>query len=247
MSPPSDASGAVETEKSEVAVNRSSALAIAARSPRRSSLFWWLFDNHDDLIEARGRGGLGFSWTAMCAVFVELQLTLVAGAPITPERARQTWWRVRKEKVRLRQLEAEANAEHAFKRERDPRRNMPSRMSGRYEAPLAEVQPRRPIASPGPSHAWNGAGSLKEGADLPADAPMVVIFQGEPLDLNLFVLPEGKEPWDDPELLGEEKHRVKFGILNMRFECWKSDRVLDPNNRVDRERKRINVLRNPQR
>jgi hypothetical protein len=183
----------------------------------------------------------------MCTVFAELELTLAAGEPITPERARQTWWRVRKEKVRLRRLEAEANAKRALRRAEDPRRNMPSQMLGRYEAPLAEAQPRRAIASTEPNRTSNRAGSLQEGAHLPADPPMVVMFQGERLDLNLFVLPGVKEPWDDPELSAEERHRVKFGMLSMRFECWKSDRVLDPNNRVDRERKRINVLRDSQR
>ena len=76
---------------------------------------------------------------------------------------------------------------------------------------------------------------------------MIVMFQGEPLDLNIFVLPGVKEPWEDPELSAEERQRVKFGMLNMRFECWKNDRILDPNNRVDRERKRLNALRNSQR
>jgi hypothetical protein len=247
MSAAGNASRRSESLKSKGAVGRDSALAVAARSPRRSSLFWWLFDNHDDLIEAKGQGGLGFPWTAMCTVFAELELTLAAGAPITPERARQTWWRVRKEKARLRRLEAEANAERALRRAQDPRRNMPSRMLGRYQAPFAEAQPRRAIASPELNPASNVAGSLQEGADLPADPPMIVMFQGEPLELNLFVLPGVKEPWEDPELSAEERHRVKFGMLNMRFECWKNDRVLDPNNRVDRERKRLNALRNSQR
>jgi hypothetical protein len=78
----------------------------------------------------------------------------------------------------------------------------------------------------------------------PDDATMVVTFQGEPLDLNLFLRRGVKEPWDDPEFGPEERRRIKVAMLTMRFENWKNDRVLDPNNRVDRERKRTNVLRN---
>ena len=34
-------------------------LALARRSPRHSSLFWFLFDQHDQLIEAKRQSGLG--------------------------------------------------------------------------------------------------------------------------------------------------------------------------------------------
>ena len=99
MSAAGEASRRAESGKRSGATGREAALAVAGRSPRRSSLFWWLFDNHDELLEAKGMGGLGFAWKAMCPVFAELELTLLAGAPVTPERARQTWWRVRKEKA----------------------------------------------------------------------------------------------------------------------------------------------------
>ena len=162
MSAAGEASRRAESGKRSGATGREAALAVAGRSPRRSSLFWWLFDNHDELLEAKGMGGLGFAWKAMCPVFAELELTLLAGAPVTPERARQTWWRVRKEKARLRRLEAEAEAERALRRAQDPRRNMPSRMSGRYEAPLAEVQPRRAVVQPPPQPVPNLPAIVRE-------------------------------------------------------------------------------------
>ncbi len=137
MSAPGEAARRSEGGNRNGAAGREAALAVAGRSPRRSSLFWWLFDNHDDLIEAKGLSGLGFPWKSMCPVFAELDLSLLDGAPITPERVRKTWQRVRKEKARLRRLEAEEEAERALRRAQDPRRNMPSRMPGRYEAPLA--------------------------------------------------------------------------------------------------------------
>ena len=200
------------------------------------------------LLQAKGMGGLGFAWKAMCPVFAELELTLLAGAPVTPERARQTWWRVRKEKARLRRLEAEAEAERALRRAQDPRRDMPSRMSGRYEAPLAEVQPRRAVGQPQPQPGSNLPAIVREeGADLPVDPSMIVMFQGEPLDLNIFVRPGVREPWEKPGLSAEARQHIKLTMLTLRFEHWKKDRILDLNNPVDRERKRLNALRNAQR
>src|SRR5271166_5225990 len=120
-------------------------LAMVARSPFRSPLFWWLFEHHDALaVEAAG-SRVGLPWSRLCSGFAEAGLTAVDGTAVKPETARKTWQRVRKEKARLRAQEAEAEAERALRRAQDPRRNMPSQMSGRYEAPLAEVQPRRAV------------------------------------------------------------------------------------------------------
>jgi hypothetical protein len=81
----------------------------------------------------------------------------------------------------------------------------------------------------------------------PGDAwepPMVEMFEGEPLDLNFFIVPGVAEPWDDPEYGPEVRFRIKGEMLRMRFENWKRERVSDPYNRVDRARRRINALRN---
>ena len=86
----------------------------------------------------------------MCAGFVDLELSLVGGAAVTPERASKTWQRVRKEKARLAALEAKAEAERAFQRARDPRRNMPSRFTRSFPAPLADRQPLRVDVRPLP-------------------------------------------------------------------------------------------------
>ena len=145
-------------------------------------------------------------------------------------------------------MEAEAEAERALRRAQDPRRNMPSRMSGRYEAPLAEVQPRRAVGEPPPHPVSNLPAIVREeGADLPVDPSMIVMFQGEPLDLNIFVRPGVQEPWEKPGLSAEARQHIKLTMLTLRFEHWKKDRILDLNNPVDRERKRLNALRNAQR
>jgi hypothetical protein len=223
-------------------------LAMVARSPFRSPLFWWLFEHHDELaVEAAG-SRVGLPWSRLCSGFAEAGLTAVDGTAVKPETARKTWQRVRKEKARLRKQEAEAEAERALRRAQDPRRNMPSRMSGRYEAPLAEVQPRRAVVQP-PRHPVPNLPAIvrEEGADLPVDPSMIVMFQGEPLDLNIFVRPGVQEPWEKPELSAEARQHIKLTMLTLRFEHWKKDRILDLNNPVDRERKRLNALRNARR
>jgi hypothetical protein len=223
-------------------------LAMVARSPFRSPLFWWLFEHHDELaIEAAG-SRVGLPWSRLCSGFAEAGLTAVGGTAVKPETARKTWQRVRKEKARLRAQEAEAEGERALRRARDPRRNMPSRMSGRYEAPLAEIQPQRPVVKPPPQRDFNLPAIVRdEGADRPVDPSMIVMFQGEPLDLNMFVRPGVQEPWEKPGLSTEARQHIKVTMLTLRFEHWKKDRILDLNNPVDRERKRLNALRNAQR
>jgi hypothetical protein len=228
-------------------------IAAAHRSPRRSSLFWWLFDHYDELIEAKGLSALGLPWKSWCAVFSELELSLVGGAPITAERASKTWQRVRKEKARLAVLEAKAEAERAFQRARDPRQNMPSRFTGSFPAPLSDRQPPRVDARPLPPPpamaaevgseltVMPGGPVLTGGPEerLPA-ADFTIMFEGEPLDLRLFIGPGDPRPWDLPEFNEEQRIRVMKKHLKMRFDSWRRERGGSRSNRVDREwRKRL--------
>jgi len=242
-----EASRRAESGKQSGATGREAALALAGRSPRRSSLFWWLFDNHDELLKAKGMGGLGFAWKAMCPVFAELELTLAAGA--------------RHPGASTANLVARSHGEGPAttvgsgggSRTRPPARAGSATQhavwdSGRYEAPLAEVQPRRAVGQPPAQPVSNLPVIVREeGADLPADSSMIVMFQGEPLDLNIFVRPGVQEPWEKPGLSAEARQHIKLTMLTLRFEHWKKDRILDLNNPVDRERKRLNALRNAQR
>ena len=95
-------------------------------------------------------------------------------------------------KARLRALEAEAEAERLMGRERDPRGTAPSRISGRYEPPLAEASPQRsdaPISRP-PS--VTPAATVRPGDA--SEPPMIEMFEGEPLDLNFFIVPGVASP-----------------------------------------------------
>jgi hypothetical protein len=234
-------------------IGREAVITAAHRSPRRSSLFWWLFDHYDELNEAKGLSALGFSWKSMCAGFVELELSLVGGAPITAERASKTWQRVRKEKARLAVLEAKAEAERAFQRARDPRQNMPSRFTGSFPPPLLDRQPPRVDARPLPPPpamaaevgseltVMPGGPVLTGGPEerLPA-SDFTVMFEGKPLDLRLFIFPGDPRPWDLPEFNEEQRIRVMKKHLKLRFESWRRERGGSRSNRVDREwRKRL--------
>jgi hypothetical protein len=234
-------------------LGREAVIAVVRRSPRRSSLFWWLFDHYDELIEQKGLSAVGFDWKFMCAGFVDLELSLVGGAAVTPERASKTWQRVRKEKARLAALEAKAEAERAFQRARDPRRNMPSRFTGSFPAPLADRQPPRvdvrpfplppkPVAEVGSGLTVMPGGPVLTGGpeELLPPERFIVFFEGEPVDLRLFIVAGEPRPWDLPEFGEEDKIRVMIMNLQMRFESWIQDRGGGRNNRIDKElRKRF--------
>ena len=74
---------------------------------------------------------------------------------------------------------------------------------------------------------------------LPAQ-PFTVFFEGEPIDLRLFIVPGEPRPWDLPEFNEEQRTRVMIMNLKARFESWIQDRGGGRNNRIDRElRKRF--------
>ena len=79
-------------------------LQIVARGPERSSLFYYLYDNHDEI--ARASAGRRIRWQPMAARLNELDLTDGHGKPATAEATRQTWIKVRKEVRKQRSLRA---------------------------------------------------------------------------------------------------------------------------------------------
>ena len=80
-----------------------------ARPKTRSSLFWWLFDNHAAI--AQRAEGRRFDWTELCTTFRDQGLTDLDGKAPTVRTARMTWWRVRKEHARIEALRAAERAE----------------------------------------------------------------------------------------------------------------------------------------
>jgi hypothetical protein len=108
----------------------------------RSALFQWLLENHDSFKAAAAPRRL--EWTVLCVEFAKEGLTDMKGQPPSPATARKTWQRVRKERARLDERRAAEEAARALKRAADPRRNMPSRITGPVGPALAEVQTQLP-------------------------------------------------------------------------------------------------------
>ncbi|HKI16144.1 MAG TPA: hypothetical protein VKA12_14275 [Roseiarcus sp.] len=107
-----------------------------ARPKTRSSLFWWLFDNHAAI--AQRAEGRRFDWTELCTTFRDHGLTDLYGKAPTVRTARMTWWRVRKEHARIEALRAAERAERERRAAANPRRDMPSQFrKGDYGPPLA--------------------------------------------------------------------------------------------------------------
>lgn len=106
----------------------------------RSSLFWWMVENHDQLASAVG--GRRLQWTRLCARFAKLGLTDAIGHAPSEQTARKTWQRVRRAVAKARELAAANQSAR-------PQRRYPSRISPDWRPPVASPsdRPGRPIES----------------------------------------------------------------------------------------------------
>jgi hypothetical protein len=97
-------------------------LEAIRRSPQRSSLFYWLHEHHDAVIEAAA--GKPIRWAPLCTRFAELGLTDRTGKPASEAIARKTWHGVRRlvAKERAAPVTSQAAAPSA------PRHVMPSKL-----------------------------------------------------------------------------------------------------------------------
>jgi hypothetical protein len=68
------------------------------RPNERSTLFRWLYEHHDELVEAVK--GKRIIWRAFCALFADAGLVNGNGRTPTERTARETWYRVRREVAR---------------------------------------------------------------------------------------------------------------------------------------------------
>lgn len=87
-------------------------LLTIERSSLRSSLFWWMFDHHDDIVRTSEHRRI--AWSSFCAEATKRGLTDTRGQPVTVVNARRTWRRARKFVAKGRVSEAAAAVpEHA--------------------------------------------------------------------------------------------------------------------------------------
>ena len=69
-------------------------LRTVARSERRSPLFRWMVEHHDDLIDASRRDGI--HWASFCEEAAKRGLSDTRGLAPAPANARKTWAQARK-------------------------------------------------------------------------------------------------------------------------------------------------------
>ena len=62
---------------------------VISRGPDRSSLFWWMVDNHASLLAKGSRGRM--PWKTLCVDFAADGLVDGSGKPATELRASRTW------------------------------------------------------------------------------------------------------------------------------------------------------------
>lgn len=99
-------------------------LETIAKPSNRSSLFWWMLEHHDEVVQAASGGRL--NWKQICLEVTAIGLTNVSGGRVTEATARKTWFRVRREKARRdeaskRRDDRRAAMSEARAKERSPR------------------------------------------------------------------------------------------------------------------------------
>jgi len=149
----------------------------------RSSLFWWMVENHDQLASAVE--GRRLQWTRLSARFAKLGLTDANGHAPSEQTARKTWQRVRRAVAKARELAAANQSAR-------PQRRYPSRISPEWRPPIASSSdgPERPIESvrtrglkppAGPNAGALGATSPETGGDAAAEFS-TIDAEGHPVE-----------------------------------------------------------------
>ena len=160
---------------------RKAMLDAISRGENRSSLFWWMVENHDHIAGAdRSR----IHWKTVVARATALGLTDTTRKPYTEDNARQTWRRARASVAKARAMSTQVAAVGVISRP-------PSRMSPDWRPQeVIPPPPIRPVVGPViPAHA---------GAAPVADEDGVVMT------------PEGQAEIDRVKALFTEMDRKKF-------------------------------------
>ncbi len=113
-------------------------LKAIARGPERSALFYYLYDNHDDIV--RAAIGRRIRWEPLAASLKDLALLDGVGGPPTAQTVRKTWWKVRKEILKHRTLRATGMLPRSAAKPKRPPADW---------VPPALVQPNAPPSSGG--------------------------------------------------------------------------------------------------
>lgn len=114
-----------------------------SRSSTRSTLFWWMFENHDSMLAEAAGGRL--NWARLCVLFAEAGLTDVTGKPATVRTAKVTWHRARRA-LQERQRWQVARAAEASPPKAAPPPRLKPRQAPRYSVVVAPETRREPPA-----------------------------------------------------------------------------------------------------
>ena len=106
----------------------------------RSTLFCWLVDHHDELIEQAA--GKRMRWQPLCKRFAEHGLTDINGRPATPRTARETWFQARRVVAEAKKRKQASNAA------RRPGGVYPSRISPDWRPTVVATRPPAPAQQP---------------------------------------------------------------------------------------------------
>jgi len=124
-------------------------LRTVERSERRSRLFWWFVEHHDEFAAASQHGRI--DWIGFCAKAATLGLLDTRGEPPTERNARETWRQARKAVASAREREAaravQAKRVGAIPPSRLPKDWKPSGFRVPVPAAAVSAQPARQLTT----------------------------------------------------------------------------------------------------
>jgi hypothetical protein len=109
----------------------------------RSSLFCWLVEHHDEVIEQSA--GKRMRWEPLCKRFAEHGLTDINGRPATPRTARQAWFQARRAVAEAKKRKQASDAA------RRPGAVYPSRIPPDWRPTVVPPRPMAPTQQAGAS------------------------------------------------------------------------------------------------
>jgi hypothetical protein len=133
-------------------------LRTIERSEQRSSLFWWMVENHDGILRASERQRI--NWSAFCAQATKRGLRDTRGQVPSERNARETWRQARR-------AVAEARAAEAVKPSPRPGSIYPSRISKDWRPPIV---PPAPVFQPPAQVPARVRAEPEAATDLPPEA-----------------------------------------------------------------------------
>ncbi|MGH7120586.1 MAG: hypothetical protein ACREFP_16625 [Acetobacteraceae bacterium] len=179
-------------------------LRTIERSERRSSLFWWMVEHHDEVMTAAKRERI--HWVGFCVEAGRRGLKDTRGRPPTPRIARDTW-------AEAKRVVAAARAAEGKQAPPRPGSIYPSRMPKEWR-PEALKRMGAAAGSSG-SEGATGTASTGTGTALIAVRPRGVPATGAPVRRSRFASPNDSPAVQEAMLAAEEQLEQADWYLNL--------------------------------